>query len=113
MLTCCGTSVSMPITTRSGFLANLNATIEALRNVTFVVQKEKAAFKDFDAWYTPRQEILKADATANWLNQARVTIVHQGDLESSSHAEVRIVTYEEKTLWTGEVPIQTPAKLIL
>jgi len=39
--------------------------------VTFVVQKEKAAFKDFDAWYTPRQEILKADATANWLNQAR------------------------------------------
>jgi hypothetical protein len=95
------------------FLANLNATIEALRNVTFVVQKEKAAFKDFDAWYTPRQEILKADATANWLNQARVTIVHQGDLESSSHAEVRIVTYEEKTLWTGEVPIQTPAKLIL
>jgi len=95
------------------FLANLNATIEALRNVTFVVQKEKAAFKDFDAWYIPRQEILKSDATAKWLNQARVTIVHQGDLESSSHAEVRIVTYEEKTLWKGEVPIQAPAKLIL
>lgn len=95
------------------FLANLNATIEALRNITFVVQKEKSAFKDFDVWYKPRQEILKADATAKWLNEARVTIVHQGDLESSSHAEVRIITYDEKTLWTGEVPIQTPAKLIL
>jgi hypothetical protein len=95
------------------FLANLNATIEALRNITFVVQKEKSAFKDFDVWYKPRQEILKADATAKWLNEARVTIVHQGDLESSSHAEVRIITYDEKTLWMGEVPIQTPAKLIL
>jgi hypothetical protein len=95
------------------FLANLNATIEALRNITFVIQKEKAAFEDFDEWYKPRQEILKADATAKWLNEARVTIVHQGDLESSSHAEVRIVTYEEKTIWTGEVPIQTPAELIL
>jgi hypothetical protein len=95
------------------FLANLNATIEALRNVTFVVQKEKSAFKDFDGWYKPRQEILKADATAKWLNDARVTIVHQGDLESSSNAEVRIITYEEKTIWTCEVPIHTPAKLIL
>ena len=54
------------------FLANLNATIEALRNITFVAQKEKSAFKDFDAWYKPRQEILKADATAKWLNEARV-----------------------------------------
>jgi hypothetical protein len=95
------------------FLANLNAAIEALRNITFVVQKEKSAFKDFDEWYKPRQEILKADATAKWLNEARVNIVHQGDLESSSHAEVRIITYEEKTIWTGEVPIHTPARLIL
>jgi hypothetical protein len=95
------------------FLANLNATIEALRNVTFVVQKEKSAFKNFDQWYKPRQEILKADVTAKWLNEARVTIVHQGDLESSSYAEVRIITYEEKIIWTGEVPIYTSAKLIL
>src|ERR1700722_12264473 len=32
------------------FLANLNATIEALRNVTFVLQKERSV-PDFDAWY--------------------------------------------------------------
>jgi hypothetical protein len=50
------------------FLANLSATIEALRNIAFVVQREKAAFEDFDEWYKPRQEILKADATAKWLN---------------------------------------------
>ena len=32
------------------FRANLNAAIEALRNTTFAVQKEKAAFRDFDEW---------------------------------------------------------------
>jgi hypothetical protein len=69
------------------FLADLNATIEALRYITFVVQKEKSAFKDFDAWSKPRQEILKADSMAKWLNEARVTIVTRGIWKSRATPE--------------------------
>src|SRR5208337_3068875 len=53
------------------FRANLNATIEALRNVTFVLQNEKHVFLDFDKWYGRWQELLKTDPTAKWLNEAR------------------------------------------
>jgi hypothetical protein len=38
------------------FRANLNATIEALRNVTFKLQNEKSAFAEFDVWYKPQQQ---------------------------------------------------------
>jgi hypothetical protein len=43
------------------FRANLNSTIEALRNVTFILQSEKAAFASFDAWYGRWVELLKGD----------------------------------------------------
>ena len=95
------------------FRANLNATIEALRNVTFALQKERDAFEDFDAWYTPWQARLKADPKAKWLHDARVTVVHQGDLESYSYAEVRLVTYSEHIVSKIEIPIQTPASVVL
>jgi hypothetical protein len=35
----------------AGFQPNLNATIQALRNVTWVLQKEHAAVPDFEPWY--------------------------------------------------------------
>jgi hypothetical protein len=95
------------------FRANLNATIEALRNVTFVLQNEKRVFLDFDKWYGRWQELLKADATAKWLNEARVTVVHQGDLDSYSFAEVRLETYSQQVLFKLEIPVQTPAQLVL
>ena len=95
------------------FRANLNAAIEAIRNTTFALQKEKAAFLDFDEWYGPWQKKLQDDPTAKWLNSARVTVVHQGDLESYSYAEVRLVTWKEEVLSSIPVPIQTPSDLIL
>ena len=95
------------------FRINLNATLEALRNVTFALQNERGTFKDFDAWYTPWQARLKADKKAKWLQDARVKVVHQGDLESYSYAEVRLVTYGEHIVSKIEIPIQTPACVIL
>jgi hypothetical protein len=95
------------------FRANLNAAIEALRNTTFALQKEKAAFSDFDQWYRPWQKKLQDDVTSKWLNGARVTVVHQGDLDSYSFAEVRLITWQEQVLSTVAVPIQTPSRLIL
>src|SRR5438876_9406959 len=65
------------------FLANLNSTIEALRNVTFVLQKEQTV-PDFVAWYGKWQAALKKNAAARWLQGARTKVVHQGELESQS-----------------------------
>jgi hypothetical protein len=95
------------------FRANLNATIEALRNITFALQKEKASFHNFDAWYGDWRKKLSEDPTARWLNNARVTVVHRGDLQSHNVAEVRLVTWCEEVLGAVPVPIETPLRLIL
>ena len=95
------------------FRANLNATIQSLRNITFALQNEKSAFADFDKWYGPWQQKLKDDPTAKWMNSARVAIVHQGDLEKYSVAHVKLITWQTKVISSLPVPIETPAHLIL
>src|SRR5438552_8107584 len=94
------------------FLANLNSTIEALRNITFVLQKEQTV-PDFAAWYGKWQATLKENAAAKWLQGARTKVVHQGELESQSTAEVRLVTWRDRVLASVAVPAETPSPLIL
>jgi len=95
------------------FRANLNATIEALRNVTFVLQNEKAVFAQFDEWYGPWQARLKADNAAEWLHDARTTVVHQGELESHSTAEVRLVTWRDEVVARLSVPAEASPSVVL
>jgi len=95
------------------FQANLNAMIQALRNITFVTQSEKHAFKDFDSWYAPWQERMKAEPRLKWLRDARNTVVKQGELETCSTAIVRLVTWKDHLLGESRVPPEIPAELIL
>lgn len=74
-----------------GFRANLNACIQALRSVTFVLQKQKSNIPNFESWYSIWQEKLKADPILNWLVQARNRIVKEGDLETKSIARAYIL----------------------
>ncbi|MDI6729131.1 MAG: hypothetical protein QMD44_09450 [Thermodesulfovibrionales bacterium] len=69
-----------------GFRANLNAAIEALRNVTFMLQNEKHAIPEFDRWYAEWREKMKADPVMLWLCEARTIVVHNSDLETQSTA---------------------------
>ncbi|NLD48310.1 MAG: hypothetical protein GX660_14140, partial [Clostridiaceae bacterium] len=78
-----------------GFRVNLNATIQALRNLTFALQSEKTVIPNFDDWYLNWQEKMKHDNILKWLNDSRVTIVHQRDLETKSVARVAIFNYSE------------------
>lgn len=73
------------------FRANLNACIQALRNVTFVLQKEKARIPNFEFWYSGWQDKLRADLVLRWLIEARNRIVKEGDLETRSTVRVAIV----------------------
>lgn len=68
----------------------IGAYIQAARSVTFMLQKERAAFKDFD-WYDTWVEKAKADPILRWLNDTRVDFVHRKSLEPFSTLEMRCI----------------------
>jgi len=73
------------------FVTKLNALIQALRTVTWVLQKEFSNSDEFKSWYRPWQDMLKADRRLKWALEVRTQVEHQGDLETSSVAEVRVM----------------------
>jgi len=95
------------------FQANLNATIQALRNTTFVLQSEKHLFSKFEDWYGPWQERMKADPILRWLIYARNTVVKEGELETASTAIIKLVTWKDDVLVESCIPPGTPPTLIL
>ena len=96
-----------------GFRGNLNACIQALRSVTFVLQKEKSRIHDFAIWYTGWQNRLKADTILNWLVDARNVIVKEGDLETRSRIRVAVLyNYLESPAFEMNVEPLTPTKVI-
>ena len=95
------------------FRANLNATIQALRNITFVLQSEKHAFEDFDTWYTPWQTRMGASRVLTWVKDARNTVVKQGDLDTASTATVRLLTWKDDELACIPVPPDASSEALL
>lgn len=95
------------------FRTQLNALIQALRNVTFVLQKEHRGVPDFDAWYERWQEVMKEDAVLRWLIQARNIIVKEGDLKTHSTATAAIqASWDVPQSRTFEVPPLVPTLAI-
>ena len=73
------------------FRINLNACIQSIRNVTFLLQKQKNEIENFNTWYKTWQEAMKNDPIMNWCVFARNKVVKQGDLEKRSIAKVEII----------------------
>lgn len=73
------------------FRLEMNACIQALRSVTFLLQKRKVDIPDFEAWYRRWQERLRADSLMKWSVEARNRIVKEGDLKLYSVLRVSIV----------------------
>lgn len=71
------------------FRRTLNTTIQELRNVSFLVQKEKSSLPNFDVWYLPWQEEARADNVMRWVVDSRNRIVKQGDLDLLSKMTAR------------------------
>lgn len=95
-----------------GFVTNLNAAVESLRNVTFMLQNEKASVPDFDSWYSGWQAAMKADRTMKWLSDARTTVVHRADLETYSVAAATIQNNLPLATLTITVPPFLPTEHI-
>lgn len=96
-----------------GFRTNINAAIQALRNITFALQNEKSNIPNFTNWYEPWQKELKEDKIMKWLCDARTEIVHKKDLEIYSEATVTIYTYETILKAKSEIPIFISGKQLL
>lgn len=73
------------------YLPDLNAAIQASRNVTFSLQKTKSGIPGFDVWYEPWQAALRSDPIMSWMHDARTRLVHSGDLEARSSTRVRLI----------------------
>ena len=73
------------------FRRTLNSLIQTLRSVTFILQKNKERFIDYEAWYGPWQETMRADPIMKWLIEARNVVVKEGDLKTRSVARVAMV----------------------
>lgn len=95
-----------------GFRVSLNATIQAMRNLTFALQAEKENIGGFESWYAVWQTKMKSNSVMKWLNEARVQIVHQRDLETKSIADVLIHSYHNLFEFRIGVPSHISSNVI-
>ncbi len=73
------------------FRMNVNACIQSLRSVTFLLQKNKSYIDGFEEWYSNWQLKMKADPKLKWLVDARNKIVKEGDLNLQSFLKASVV----------------------
>jgi hypothetical protein len=73
------------------FRVAINSCIQELRNVTFVLQSNKRDIPEFDSWYGPWQQKMRANPALRWLIDARNYIVKQGDLELFSKLRIEVI----------------------
>lgn len=71
------------------FRAGINTAIQALRNLTLALQKQKDNLPDFDNWYAEWQLKMKNNPILKEFHEARNVIVHQEDLILNSIATAK------------------------
>jgi hypothetical protein len=73
------------------FRMHLNSLIQGLRNVTFMVQKQKAELIGYEDWYTQFVKEITIKPLMRWAVKSRNRIVKESDLELLSEAKIRWV----------------------
>ena len=66
------------------FRWRLGAFAQAARSVSFMLQTEKAAFKDFDWYEIDWVGKMKADSVMRWLDSTRTSFFHRSNLAPTS-----------------------------
>lgn len=93
---------------------NLNAFVQALRSVTFVMQKESKNLGIKEDWYQKERESMKADRLLKAFDDGRDVVVHKGMLEQSSTATVGVFRGRMlKLAISMPVPRDIPSKFLL
>lgn len=73
------------------FRMAMQACIQTLRTVTFMLQSSKRSLEGFDAWYEPQQAKMRADSILRWLIEARNHIEKAGDLATYSQMTAKVI----------------------
>ncbi|GHF93157.1 hypothetical protein GCM10017667_23610 [Streptomyces filamentosus] len=96
------------------FRMHLNSLIQGLRNVTFLLQKQKSELPNFETWYTRFQEEAKADPIMRWVVKSRNRVVKESDLELLSEVKVRwVADWANKKERKFTFPPRMPSEAIL
>lgn len=82
------------------FQFNLNATIQSIRNITFVLQSELSTNTHFLNWYKIKQEEMRSNPLLRKFIDARNLIVKKSSLKTSSRASIGLFKYDRIKLWT-------------
>ena len=88
LLSNCGETYFSP----DRFRQNTNQFLQTSRTLTFIIQKNKGAIPDFDAWY--KANVLQpwaTDPVMSWAKDARNVIEKEGDLEMKSILQVAVL----------------------
>jgi hypothetical protein len=78
-----------------GFRYNMNAFIQALRNVTFALQSEKKNIPDFDIWYEQMQKWMRESPLLKNFVDGRNIVVKRGNLSIKSEAYIGLFRYRK------------------
>lgn len=95
------------------FMAQVDATIQAIRNFTFTLQNNKSEIKNFDDWYHPWTERLNRDPYLRWLCKTRTGVVHNDVLSTTSNAQVDIIIDHAHRLKTKHFEIMATTEGII
>jgi hypothetical protein len=96
------------------FQFNLNAFIQAFRNITFMLQAEPNKPEEFQVWYNSKQDEMKANSLLKKFVSARNIVVKQSSLSSKSKAQLGIFRgYELKLAIATEVHPFSDMKALL
>ncbi len=96
------------------FRMHLNSLMQGMRNVTFMLQKQKSTLPRFEEWYTEFQTAAKSNPLMRWSVSSRNRIVKESDLELLSKVKVRWVgDWERRQERNFSFPPRMPSKAIL
>lgn len=93
---------------------SMNAFLQALRNVTFYLQKQLAHEDGFRAWYEDQQAQMRADELLRKFVEGRNIVVKQRNLVAESVAQIGMFRYRKSKLgMLVPVPAYHPSEYIL
>lgn len=90
------------------FRRNLNTVIQELRNISWLIQKQKNRLDNFSEWYPAWQESAMSDEIMRWITTSRNRVVKEGDLDIASTARIR---YQSPYHETKAQEMDAPARL--
>jgi hypothetical protein len=96
------------------FQFNLNAFIQALRNITFMLQGEPSKPEGFGSWYEGKQAVMRQSDLLRRFVQARNVVVKQSSLKARSTAWSGVFRRRHFKLGMQHpVPLFAPSKWVI